>query len=90
MHRTIDDATARFLEVAIQDLQQQLSIAGSVDDMSIVEGPGEVSLVARLTVADRVVEVTGSGEGLVAAYADLRLNVAEPTLTAAFRELVGA
>jgi hypothetical protein len=88
MPATIDDSTERFLQAATDDLQRQLSIAGSVDGLSLSEGPPGVSLVARIRVAQGVTEVTGFGESMVAAYADLRLRVAEPTLALAFRQVI--
>lgn len=86
----VDDATARFLESAAIDLQQQLSVAGTVEEVSLTEAPRGVWLIARLRIGSRMVEISAYGESLVAAYAELHIRVGEPTLVAAYRELVTA
>lgn len=88
MSSTIDDATAQFLEAARDDLQRQLASIGAVDELSTKPGSAGVSLIARIRIGSRTTEAIGSGENLVVAYSDLRVQVAEPTLIASYRELV--
>ena len=90
MPTEIDAATAQFLHVAMEDLQQQLKTAGEVSRITIAEAPAGVWLTAALLIGTRAIEVSGYGEDLVAAYADLRVRVAEPTLVIAYREQVGS
>ena len=84
----IDDATEQFLEAAADDLQQQLGVAGDLEMLRADQAPIGVTLVARITVAKRTIEVEGQGDSLVTAYADLRRRVAEPTLLAAYFQVV--
>ena len=88
MPATIDDSTSQFLAAAADDLARQLTGVATVVEVSVAKAPAGVSLVARIGLGDRVVEVTGSGENLVAAYADLRVRGAESTLAVAYRQLV--
>ena len=90
MIRHVDDATARFLESAARDLQEQLSSAGTVEEVTLAEAPRGVWLIARLLVSGRTVEVSAYGESLIAAYAELHIRVGEPALVAAYRELLNA
>jgi len=84
----IDEATEQFLDTAAKDLQRQINIAGVVERVSVMGEDGNVWLVAKLVVGRRTLEVTGFGRSLVDAYAELRVRVAEPTLIAAYLELV--
>jgi hypothetical protein len=85
-----DEATARFLESAADDLQQQLSVTGTVEEVTMAEAPRGVWLTARLRIGGGTVEISAYGESLVAAYAELHIRVGEPALVAAYRELVNA
>ena len=85
-----DDSTAQFLHVAIQDLQQQVGLAVVVEDITVAEASAGLWLTARMLVGTRIVEVSGYGGDLLSAYTELRTRVEEPTLVAAYRELVGA
>jgi hypothetical protein len=46
-----------------------------------------VTLEARVTVGRRIYEISGTGENLIAAYADRRRGEPEFVLAAAYREL---
>ena len=87
MFPAVDDATAQFLETAAADLQAQMRLAGIVEGVSIAVADRTVSLVAQLRIATRTVEVSGSGQTLIDAYADLRRRVPEVSLVAAYLEL---
>lgn len=85
----IDDATAAFLKAAGLDLQRQLGIAGSVEDVSLQEYPGgSVALLAAIRVAGDDVIVRGTGVDILAAYADLRRSVPQPVLGSAFAQVI--
>ncbi len=86
----IDDATAQFLDVAVQDLRQQLKTAAEVTAITVAVAPAGVWLTAGLLIGTRTIEVSGYGTDLVTAYADLRVRVAEPTLVTAYTLLVEA
>ena len=83
-----DDATAKFLSAAARDLQRQLGIAGSVEDLSLEKDSGRVALVAAIRVAGDDVIVRGIGVDLLAAYADLRQSVPQPVLGSAFAQVI--
>ena len=86
----IDEATSQFLRVAAQDLQQRLPVTTRVDDIWIAEAPKGVWLTARLLIEVQLIEVSGYGADLVAAYADLRTQVAEAALVTTYRALAEA
>ena len=86
----IDEATARFLESAADDLQRQLGVAGDVEMMWIGQSPAGIGLRARVRVAHQALEVDGYGATILEAHADLCRRVAEPTLASAFRQLRGS
>jgi hypothetical protein len=84
----IDEPTSQFLEAAADDLQRQLGIAGEVETIWLGRTPRGVGLRAHVRVAQRAIDVDGYGESILTAYADLRMRLAEPTLVAAFSQLV--
>ena len=84
----IDDATSAFLHSAADDLQRQLGLAASLDELTVKKLAHGVTLVAALRIGDRSVTIRGSGADLLTAYADLRLAVPEPVLAAAFAEVL--
>ena len=85
-----DDSTTQFLDVAIQDLQQQVGFEADVEEITVAEASAGLWLTARLVIAGRVIEVSGYGTSLLTAYTELRTRVSEPSLVAAYRELVAA
>jgi hypothetical protein len=85
---SIDDATSQFLEAAAEDLQRQLGIAGDVEMIWTGRSAAGIGLLARIRIHRRTIEVSGVGDNLLDAYADLRQQVAEPTLATAFLEVV--
>ena len=86
--QSIDDATSVFLHSAADDLQRQLGMAATVNELTVEKLRQGVMLVADLRIGDRSVAIEGIGANLVAAYADLRLSVPEPVLAAAFTEVM--
>ena len=84
----IDEATEPFLETAVEDLQRQMNIGGSVERVSVMGEEGNIWLVARLLIGGRTLEVTGFGRTLDDAYAELQVRITEPSLVATYLELV--
>ncbi len=83
-----DEATARFLDTAADDLQRQIGSAGHVEKITLgADGP-PMELVAHIRVAKRVVTMRGIGDNLVEAYGDLHRGSPVPMLLAAFDQLV--
>jgi hypothetical protein len=85
---TMSEATAQFLDAAADDLQRQMSVAGTVEGVSAATTPVGMTLRATIQVAQRRIEVIGRGDSLLTAYADLRLRVAEPMLATAYRAVL--
>ena len=88
MGATIDEATSQFLQAAAADLQRQLSFAGSVESVSSETTSLGTTLSATILIAERRNRVTGSGDSVLTAYADLRRSVGESTLVTAFQALM--
>ena len=86
--RAIDESTASFLTRAADDLQRQLGLAGEVTALAIDGDDAPVTLIATIRVGRRELEFRGTGESLIAAYANLVSQPAEPVLAAAFRNLL--
>jgi hypothetical protein len=85
----IDAATSAFLEAMVADLRQQLGIAGTVASVSLDElQPDGVTLVAAIRVARDEIVIRGTGENILAAYANLRLSIPQPVLRSAFVQVV--
>jgi hypothetical protein len=85
----IDEATARFLETARVDLQRQVGIAGTVEEVAIeARNARGISLMARVRVASRTVVFKAWGDNLVDAYAGLAARGPEPILASAFAQLL--
>jgi hypothetical protein len=84
----MDEATARFLETAADDLQRQLRTAGHVEAITLEADTPGLALVAHIRVGDSIVTMRGTGENLVEAYGDLHRESPVPLLTAAFRQLL--
>ena len=88
MPTPIDEATSQFLEAAADDLQRQLSISGVVETVEVHPATDLTSIVVTIRVGQETAKVQDFGDGLVTAYADVRKRVAEPTLIAAFWNLL--
>lgn len=86
----IDETTARFLDSAAEDLQQELSSAGMIQEVTLAEAPRGVWLTARLLIGSRTIEVSAYGESLIAAYAELHIRVGDPALVEPYREFASA
>jgi hypothetical protein len=85
----IDAATSTFLEAVAADLQRQLGIAGSVDDVSLEQlSGGHVAILATIRVAGQAIATRGTGENILAAYAALRQSVPQPVLESAFLQII--
>jgi len=84
----IDEATAQFLDAAATDLERHLPTNGRVEGVSVIRLGEGVGLVARIRIGAQVVDVEGSGDSLVTAYAALWHHLPEARLTAAFRAMV--
>ena len=90
MSPLIDDATSAFLRSAADDLQRQVGVAGVVRSLALEQPDDGVTIIASIAVGTRTVEVRGSGESLVSAYADLRRSTAAGLVAMLFTELVSA
>ena len=86
----MNEATARFLRAAGDDLQRQLGSAGVVEALTLECATSGVAIVAAVRVGSRTVRFRGSGENLVTAYAALTRSGAEPILSSAFRQLISS
>jgi hypothetical protein len=84
------DSTASLLDAYRADLQRQLSRSAAVDELVIRGAPGPVTLVAKLRVGGRQLELAGTGENVVIAYSDLLHRVPEFVLASAFRQVMEA
>ena len=86
-----DAATSTFLEAVAVDLQRQLGPAGSVEGVSLEQvWGGHLAIVAAIRVAGEDLVIGGTGENILAAYADLRQSVPQPVLESAFIQVVDA
>jgi hypothetical protein len=90
MSHSIDEATSAFLRSAADDMQRQIGVAAAVRTLALEQSGGGVTIIASIAVGTRTVEVRGSGESLVSAYADLRRSTAAGLLATLFAELVSA
>ena len=90
MSGRIDEGTASFLGAAADDLQRQVGRAGLVERITAETGSDVVTLIASMRVGTERIEVRGSGDSLLTAYASLTRTTAEPILAAAFRTLVAS
>ncbi len=85
----LDAATSTFLEAMAEDLQRQLGIAGSVDEVSLEQlDEGRLAIIAAIRVAGDELVIRGTGDNILTAYADLRLSIPQPVLESAFVQVV--
>ena len=80
----ISDATASFLEAASFDLQRQIGRTGTVEVVRVEQNAGGITLVAAIRINTRTIDIRGSGENLLAAYAELHRDAPESILAAQF------
>ena len=80
----ITDATSSFLEAAASDLQRQIGRTGTVEEVRAEQDTGDTTLVAAVRINTRTVDVRGTGENLLAAYAQLHRHAPEAILAARF------
>jgi hypothetical protein len=87
----IDASMATFLEAVAVDLQRQLGVAGSVDDVNLeqLEG-GRLAIRAAIRLTGEAIVIHGSGENLLTAYAALRKSVSQSVLESAFVQILDA
>jgi hypothetical protein len=90
MSARIDEATATFLDAAADDLQRQAGLAGIVEGIGADTSDDAVTLVATIRVGDDLLNVRGSGDSLLTAYASLTREIPGPMLATAFRALVAS
>ena len=90
MHRPLDDATSSFLQAAADDLQAQLWLAGVVEQVSVDAHDSVMTIVAAVRVGGQMVELRGSGQGRIDAYADLRRTAPEGVLVSTFADYLNA
>ena len=90
MAREVSESTEALLEAFSDDLQRQLRRSAVVESLRIGEANDErVTLVATVRVAAQQVELIGSGETVVAAYANLFTGAqAELVLASAYRQML--
>lgn len=86
----MSEATEALLEAMRRDLARQLGRSGNVERLSLREWRGIVTLVATVRVAEREVELLGTGDSLLTAYADLTRRAPESILSSAFGQLLEA
>jgi hypothetical protein len=90
MDMPASEATEALLEAMGTDFQRQLARSGTLERLFVREWRGIVTLVATVRVAEREVQLLGTGENLLTAYADLTRRAPEPILVSAFDQLVDA
>ena len=89
MH-AIDEATSSFLRFAADDLQRQLGLAGDLTSIALDDAEGRVTLIVTIRVGERIIELRGTGDTLLTAYATLVPAAPESVLSAAFRNMLTA
>lgn len=90
MEATVSESTRALLDAFGTDLQCQLARSANLERLVVRETGGSVNLVATVRVGARELELIGSGENLLTAYADLTRHAPEPILASAFRQVVEA
>ena len=90
MAREVSESTEALLEAFSDDLQRQLRRSAVVERIDVREANRDhVTLVATVRVAAHQVELIGSGETVVAAYANLFTGAqAELVLASAYRQML--
>jgi hypothetical protein len=85
----MSESTEALLDAFNVDLQRQLRHAGIVERLVADEADGgQVTLTAQVRVAAQTVELTGTGENLLTAYASLTRANPELILGSAYRQVL--
>ena len=86
----VSESTEALLDAFRDDLQLQLRRSAVVESMTLEEADEKrVTLTATVRVAAQEIELTGSGETVVAAYGDLLTGAgAEVVLASAYRQVL--
>lgn len=80
----ISDATSGFLAAATSDLQRHVARTGAVEEVRVEQDAGVTTLIAAVRINTRTIDIRGSGENLLAAYAQLHRKAPESILAALF------
>lgn len=89
MARRVSESTEALLDAFEADFQRQLRQTAVVERIVVREGNGDpVTLVATVRVAARSIELTGSGENLLTAYASLSRTRHELILRSAYSQVL--
>ena len=80
----ISDATSGFLAAATSDLQRQIGRTGTVEEVRVEQVSSATTLVAAVRINEKAIDIRGTGENLLAAYAQLHRNAPESILAARF------
>ena len=90
MARRVSESTEALLDAFKDDFQRQLRRSAVVERLTVAEANDErVTLVATVRVATDQIELTGTGETVVAAYANLfTASEAEVVLASAYRQVL--
>ena len=85
----MSESIEALLEAFESDLQRQLGHAGVVERLVVDEADGgQVTLTAQVRVAAQAIELTGTGDNLVTAYASLTRTEPELILASAYRQVL--
>ena len=85
----MNESTEALLEAFRADLQRQLRHAGVVENLLVHEDDlGLITLTAVVRVAAQAIELTGTGDNLVTAYASLTRGDPELILASAYRQVL--
>ena len=89
MSGQFNESTEALLEAFASDFQRQLGQAGVVERLVVGEAAGgEVMLTAQVRVAAQTVELRGTGDNVVAAYASLTRADPGLILASAYRQVL--
>lgn len=90
MARPVSESTEALLDAFKDDFQRQLRRSAVVEHLTVAEANDErVTLTATVRVAADQIELTGTGETVVAAYANLFTGAeAEVVLASAYRQVL--
>ena len=89
MARRVSESTEALLEAFRADLQRQLRHAGVVERLVVHEDDsGQTAITAVVRIAAQAIELTGTGDNLVTAYASLTRAEPELILASAYRQVL--
>ena len=85
----MSESTEALLEAFEDDFQRQLRKTAVVERIVARDADdGQVTLIANIRVASRTIELTGSGENLLTAYASLSRTRHELILRSAYSQVL--